>query len=180
MEKNSRQSVVEPTPHDKLNYGISRKPAPGYTWNPILRIARNTRCLCGSGEKFKVCCYDYVPDYVTLKEAEDYQLQITQGTMRWRRPTPKTKEGEGLEGCALDFSETLLKILSPFKAWKLEHHARRWQGHWVDECYTCCVWDGETWSGVMTANTPEEAAIDAIEGLRVRLATAHVFEKPKK
>jgi hypothetical protein len=48
---------------------MGRKSAKGYTWNPLMKIGRNTKpCICGKDVKFKNCCLKVMPS--VLKEEQ--------------------------------------------------------------------------------------------------------------
>jgi hypothetical protein len=46
-------------------------PPEGYVRNPLNGFPRNTKCICGSGIKFKLCCSKIIPYYCTEDEAHD-------------------------------------------------------------------------------------------------------------
>lgn len=42
----------------------------GYAYNPSLKLPRNSKCRCDSGFKFKDCCLNRIPRYVTEAQAD--------------------------------------------------------------------------------------------------------------
>lgn len=49
---------------------------PGYAYNPTLSLPRNSRCRCGSGDKFKDCCLPRIPRYIPIDVAEEYKKHM--------------------------------------------------------------------------------------------------------
>jgi uncharacterized protein YecA (UPF0149 family) len=49
--------------------GVGLRPKKGFDWNPLLGYPRNQRCFCGSGQKFKYCCANRMPETLKKKEA---------------------------------------------------------------------------------------------------------------
>lgn len=41
-----------------------------FTRNPLLKYPRNINCFCGSGKKFKVCCFKTIPHFISKREAK--------------------------------------------------------------------------------------------------------------
>lgn len=41
---------------------------PGYVWNPLMKIPRNSPCPCGSGKKWKKCHLRILPQAMKLPE----------------------------------------------------------------------------------------------------------------
>lgn len=47
-----------------------------HTWNPLLKIPRNSPCPCQSGRKFKTCCLTKLPTSVTKEVALKFKTQM--------------------------------------------------------------------------------------------------------
>jgi hypothetical protein len=62
---------------EESSHKMAFKPAPGLTWNPLRTLDPNRKCPCQSGIKFKKCCLDKLAPVVTVKEAENYRLQMS-------------------------------------------------------------------------------------------------------
>lgn len=50
---------------------LARIPAPGFTWNPLLKLERNGPCICGSGKKYKKCCLPAMPSFLPQQTVKD-------------------------------------------------------------------------------------------------------------
>lgn len=60
-----------------LNRRLFSKPQPGFAWNPLTSLPRNSKCPCLSGQKFKKCCLDKLPRVVPVNDAKHYKEQMT-------------------------------------------------------------------------------------------------------
>ncbi len=79
-------------------------PKKGAAWNPLLKYPRNLPCMCGSGFKFKQCCYKKLPravpkDWADAIEARwqdviDQKIKFAHhekkkhNPLTWRDPKP--------------------------------------------------------------------------------------------
>lgn len=52
---------------------LGRVPSPGWTYNPLKGLERNSLCPCQSGKKFKKCHLNLLPELVPLEVAEKYR-----------------------------------------------------------------------------------------------------------
>jgi hypothetical protein len=52
-------------------------PAPGFTYNPLLKFPRNSPCPCRSGKKFKQCCLTRIPQIVKVEDAKSFKEQMS-------------------------------------------------------------------------------------------------------
>lgn len=52
---------------------VALKPKAGMTYNPLLRLPRNSRCPCQGGKKLKNCCLPNLPALVPESVAEHYE-----------------------------------------------------------------------------------------------------------
>ena len=52
-------------------------PAPGFTYNPLLKFPRNSPCPCRSGKKFKQCCLTRIPQIVKVEDAKSFEEQMS-------------------------------------------------------------------------------------------------------
>ena len=48
----------------------------GLKENPIFRFPKKEPCFCGSGKRFKNCCRDKQPKYITDKEAASIEVAL--------------------------------------------------------------------------------------------------------
>lgn len=60
--QNNASKVVEPE-------GVVKPRGESFVRNPLYRYPRNIDCYCGSHVKFKKCCLQTMPTYVTVREA---------------------------------------------------------------------------------------------------------------
>lgn len=52
-------------------------PSQGYARNPMLEYPRNLRCFCGTGVKYKHCCFSKQSKYIPAAMASDLAGYIT-------------------------------------------------------------------------------------------------------
>lgn len=78
-----------------------------------------------------------------------------------------------------EVSDRPLLALLRYPAFLVERSPKRFQGHWIEEAYTCSVYNGEIWSGQASAPTLHEAVNDAIQLLNNRVETKHLYDKKK-
>jgi hypothetical protein len=62
------------------------KPVDGMTYNPLLRIPRNSPCPCMSGKKFKACCISRLAPIVSLADAKIYKEQMSKPDLVFMTP----------------------------------------------------------------------------------------------
>ena len=51
-------------------------PAPGFKFNPLLRLPRKMPCPCQSQKKFKTCCLPKLPPVIRSEDAEMIEAQM--------------------------------------------------------------------------------------------------------
>ncbi len=47
-------------------------PKENFTWNPVTKIPPNFPCPCGSRKKFKKCCSEDIPRYISKERLADW------------------------------------------------------------------------------------------------------------
>lgn len=67
------------------------KPAPGFTFNPLLKLGPNIPCPCLSEKKFKVCCRDQLAPFVTIEVAKSFEEQMAMPDLVFMTPHNKEK-----------------------------------------------------------------------------------------
>ena len=79
--QSAQQSNEQETPSNSTERAESnlkyRMPAPGFVWNPILKVERNRQCPCMSGKKFKRCCLPKLPICVPKDVAAKYKAEMS-------------------------------------------------------------------------------------------------------
>jgi hypothetical protein len=72
-------------------------PLPGFTYNPLLKLPRNSPCPCRSDKKFKACCLSTLPQVVPTADAEKFAEAMKRPNL-----TFVTKENEATMRVAQD------------------------------------------------------------------------------
>lgn len=70
------------------------KPAPGFAFNPLLKLEPNRPCPCLSEKKFKVCCRDKLAPFVTVEIAKEFEAQMAKEDLVFMTPDNKDKIAE--------------------------------------------------------------------------------------
>lgn len=72
-ESDSLSELAESLPEWKKKFKpYTKKPLPGFAYNPLRTLPRNLLCPCLSGKKFKVCHLRLLPEIIPEKLANEY------------------------------------------------------------------------------------------------------------
>lgn len=72
-QKMANQVVGNHTKFEKNRHRMVMTPKPGFTFNPLKSLPRNSLCPCQSGKKFKKCHLNQLPEVISEKDANLYR-----------------------------------------------------------------------------------------------------------
>lgn len=98
-----------------------RKPKKGFDWNPLMKLERNSPCICDSGKKYKKCCLPHMPAILPIETINKLFVEKTAcpsqatGATKNTPPANTAEVTEGkrkLEVVRSYLSSTIVKKLS--------------------------------------------------------------------